>query len=88
MYPQRKLLMREGYDIYYLSHVESGDKDYIEFWNRVQNQPKESVFSSLHDVFQRFPEKGKNMIKFHDHTVHRDLPSTYLLTRWTRGRRR
>ena len=58
MYPQRKLLMREGYDIYYLSHVESGDKDYIEFWNRVQNQPKESVFSSLHDVFQRFPEGG------------------------------
>ena len=58
MYPQRKLLMREGYDIYYLSHVESGDKDYTEFWNRVQTQPKDAVFSSLHDVFQRFPEGG------------------------------
>ena len=58
LYPQRKLMMREGYDIYYLSHVESGDKDYVEFWNRVQNQPKESVFSSLHDVFHRFPEGG------------------------------
>ena len=58
LYPRRKLMMREGYDIYYQHYVESGDKDYVEFWNRVKHQPRDTVFSNVDDVFERFPEGG------------------------------
>ena len=58
LYPDRKLMVREGYDVYYLEKVESGDKDYVEFWNRVKNNPEETVFTNVEDVFQRFSEGG------------------------------
>ena len=56
LYPRRKLMMREGYDIYFQHYVESGDKDYVEFWNRVKNNPRETVFAHVDDVFERFPK--------------------------------
>ena len=46
-YPNWKLMMRYGTDISYLPHVESGDPDYIAFWNRVIENPDESVFQGL-----------------------------------------
>ena len=58
LYPRQKLMMREGYDIYYLHYVKSGDKDYIDFWNRVKENPEETVYANLHEVFHRFPEGG------------------------------
>jgi hypothetical protein len=58
LYPHRKLMMRKGYDIYYLNYVNSGDKDYIEFWDRVKSNPEETVYADVRDVFQRFPEGG------------------------------
>ena len=58
LYPHRKLMMREAYDVYYLHHVISGDKDYTEFWNRVKQHPEETVFTSVEEVFRKFPGGG------------------------------
>ena len=58
LYPQRKLMMREAYDVYYIHHVKTGDKDYTEFWNRVKQHPEETVFTSVEEVFGKFPGGG------------------------------
>ena len=56
LYPSKKLMMREGWDVYYKHYVNSGDKDYIEFWDRVKLIPEETVFTSVDEVFRKFPE--------------------------------
>ena len=56
LYPHRKLMVREGYDIHYQQYVNSGDNDYVEFWDRVKNNPEETVFTTVDEVFERFPE--------------------------------
>ena len=51
-YPEWKLMMRSGFEVYYMHHVESGDKDYVGFWDRVKNKPKESVFHGVNQVLE------------------------------------
>ena len=46
-YPDRKLLMQSGTDVYFLPYVESGDEDYIRFWKRVEENPEESVYKGF-----------------------------------------
>ena len=58
LYPHRKLMMRKAYDVFYLHHVQSGDKDYEQFWNRVKRNPEETVFTSVEEVFRKFPDGG------------------------------
>ena len=49
-YPEWKLMMRSGFEVYYMHHVESGDEDYLTFWDRVETKPKESVFHGVNQV--------------------------------------
>ena len=53
-YPDWKLMMKAGTDIYFLPYVESNDSDYIKFWNRVHDNPKESVYNSIEDVIEEY----------------------------------
>ena len=46
-YPDWKLMMQHGTEIYFLPYVESCDPDYIKFWERVQEIPEESVFQGI-----------------------------------------
>ena len=46
-YPDWKLLMQKGTDIYFLPYVESGDEDYKQFWKRVEEIPEEAVYSGF-----------------------------------------
>ena len=46
-YPDWKLMMRHGFEAYYIDYVEEGDSDYVSFWKRVKENPRESVFSSV-----------------------------------------
>ena len=46
-YPDWKLMMRYGNDVYYINKVQEGDPDYVAFWDRVINEPDESVFKSV-----------------------------------------
>ena len=49
-YPNWKLLMQSGTDIYFLPYVESGDEDYTAFWKRVEENPKDSVYKGFEDT--------------------------------------
>ena len=51
-YPEWKLMMRSGFEVYYMHHVESGDEDYLTFWDRVEMKPKESVFHGVNQVLE------------------------------------
>ena len=39
-------------DIHYESKVKEGDPYYVEFWDRVQNNPEESTFSTIKEGLQ------------------------------------
>ena len=52
-YPTWKLIMRYGNDVYYVNKVQEGDPDYVEFWNRVKNEPEESVFKSVSEGMEK-----------------------------------
>ena len=49
-YPAWKLMIRPGSLINIIPHIERGDPNFIEFWDRVQNKPEETLFSSIGDV--------------------------------------
>jgi len=53
-YPDWRLLMRSGYEAYYTQYVESGDVDYIKFWDRVQEKPDENTFSSVGEAINKY----------------------------------
>ena len=46
-YPDWKLMMKSGYDIYFLPKVLQDDIEYIKFWERVQENPEETVFQTI-----------------------------------------
>ena len=48
-YPDWKLLMQSGTDIYFLPYLDGdyGDEDYIKFWRRVKEVPEDSVYSGF-----------------------------------------
>ena len=52
-YPTWKLMMRFGNDVYYVYRVQAGDPDYVAFWDRVINEPDESVFTSVGEGMDR-----------------------------------
>ena len=51
-YPDWKLLMQSGTEIYFLPYVESGDEDYITFWERVTDSPEDSVYTGFENTVQ------------------------------------
>ena len=52
-YPDRKLMMQFGTDVYFLPYVESGDEDYIKFWKRVEENPEDSVYKGFEDTVKK-----------------------------------
>ena len=62
-YPDWRLLMRSGYEAYYTQYVESGDVDYIKFWDRVQKEPDENTFSSVAEAINKY---DKEPVIIHD----------------------
>ena len=48
-YPTWRLMMRYGNDVYYVYKLQDGDPDYVEFWNRVLNEPDEAVFKDVNE---------------------------------------
>ena len=46
-YDAWKLMMQNGNEIYFIGKVNDGDPDYVEFWDRKENKPEETVFSSV-----------------------------------------
>ena len=63
-YPEWRLLMRSGFEVYYIDHVDTGDKDYTNFWDRVKTRPKENTFVGIEDVLNHHQN---------DHVVIHDL---------------
>ena len=51
-YPDWKLMMKSGTDIYFRPYV-SNDTDYKNFWNRVEKNPTESVYKSIAGVIHQ-----------------------------------
>ena len=56
-HPDWRLLMRPGYEAYYTQYVESGDVDYINFWDRVQQYPEDNTFSSVGEAINKYSEE-------------------------------
>ena len=52
-YPDWKLMYRLGNDVYYVYLVQAGDPDYVAFWDRVENEPKEASFGSVDEGMQK-----------------------------------
>ena len=73
-YPDWKLMMRYGNDVFYQHYVESGDSDYIEFWDRVLKNPKETVYYGIEQVVQDHEDVP---IVVHDHQSQLDVHNKY-----------
>ena len=56
-HPDWRLLMRSGYEAYYTQYVESGDVDYIRFWDRVQKHPNDNTFSSVGEAIDKYSKE-------------------------------
>ena len=52
-YPDWKLLMQSGTEIYFLPFVESEDVDYTKFWKRVEETPDESVYNRFEETVRK-----------------------------------
>ena len=56
-YPEWKLNIREGNEMLYYQKAEAGNKDFQVFWNRVKNEPKNTIFSSIDDAIRRISDE-------------------------------
>ena len=56
--PRRKLMMRAGFEAFYKHYAEAGDADYVKFWDQVENNPDETVFTTVDQVFKQFQENN------------------------------
>merc|ERR1712020_525921 len=56
LYPHQKLMMRDALDAYYRHYAEAGDQDYEKFWTRVENNPSETKYETVDQVFKQFKE--------------------------------
>jgi hypothetical protein len=62
-YPDWRLLMRSGFEAYYINHVDAGDEDYIKFWNRVKEYPEENTFSGIEEAITKH---SRSPVVIHD----------------------
>ena len=56
-YPDWKLLMKKGFDTYFQILADQGDPDYRKFYDRVLNQPQESVYTSTFEGLRRMKDE-------------------------------
>ena len=52
-YPDWKLMMKQGFDTYFVVHAEQGDPDYAEFYDRILTQPEESVYKTTTEALNK-----------------------------------
>ena len=52
-YPTWKLMMQKGNDVYFVYKVLGGDPDYNAFWDRVENEPDDAVYSAIGDGMEK-----------------------------------
>ena len=52
-YPDWKLMMRKGNDVYFVYKVQEGDPDYVAFWNLVTNEPHKAVFETVGEGMEK-----------------------------------
>ena len=56
-YPKWKLKIRGGNERGFFEKAEEGDEDFIKFWDRVQNNPNDTVFYSIDKAVKNIEEK-------------------------------
>ena len=56
-YPDWKLQMMHGMQVFFIYHVQDGDPDYVGFWDRVENLPDETTFSTFDEGVRRMQEE-------------------------------
>lgn len=56
-YPDWKLQILQGDEVYFLHQAEDGDPDYTAFWDRVNNLPEETVFPNRTEGIRRAKEE-------------------------------
>ena len=55
-YPDWKLQMMHGMQVFFIYKVQDGDPDYVGFWDRVENLPDETVFTEFDEGIRRMRE--------------------------------
>ena len=55
-YPDWKLQLQLGMQVFFIYQVEEGDPDYVKFWDRVENMPEETVFEKWDEGIRRMRE--------------------------------
>ena len=89
-YPDWRLLMRSGFEVYYIDYVDAGDEDYIIYWDRVKREPEENSFIGIDDVINN---RQDERVVIHDlqgaidaHTKYEDGNTMEHLTIFNKGR--
>ena len=55
-YPDWKLQLQLGMQVFFIYQVEEGDPDYVKFWDRVENMPDETTFTKWDEGIRRMRE--------------------------------
>ena len=55
-YPDWKLQMMAGMQVFFIYKVQDGDPDYLKFWDRVENLPEETTFVEFEEGIRRMHE--------------------------------
>ena len=55
-YPDWKLQMMAGMQVFFIYKVQDGDPDYVKFWDRVLNLPEETTFVEFEEGIRRMHE--------------------------------
>ena len=89
-YPNWRLLMRSGLEVYYIDYVDIGDQDYIKFWERVKSSPEENTFTGIKDLLEH---RQNEPVVIHEllgsidaHTKYKDGSTMDHLTIFHKGR--
>ena len=65
-----KLMMLNGYDVYFAAPAEQGDPDYVKFWERVQSKREETVYNSVGEGLKALQE-GQTVIHISERMLKR-----------------
>ena len=52
-YPDWRLQMMAGMQVFFIYKVQDGDPDYVKFWDRVENLPDETTFTEFEEGIRR-----------------------------------
>lgn len=55
-YPEWKMQLQRGMEVFFVYKVQEKDPDYLAFWDRVENMPEETVFQEWDEGIRRMRE--------------------------------